>query len=217
MLVLWAPAPAFAQTPAVNSALTFFDTVGDYFTSINTDNSIAANQNIELWTAAEYANGLNFADDLGVDYWFNSGVRLETVMPNSGVAGTLIDLQGGFGYSIVYYDVELSAGVKAKLANQFISASGGADRLAEPARSLSVPWSPSSSSTVAAPFADRKQTSVADAVMQSTVTNGLQFGLGGAPLARQTASKQPLEPEDLLSAPSLSATVLDIQVVMPGR
>jgi hypothetical protein len=101
----------FAQTPQPPTQQTFFQSVGDYFTSFNPAYSMVAAHKLEVWTAAEYQNQINFADDLGVDYRFDSGLKLEAVMRNAGIGGIIVDSQIGIGYSLAFNDVEVSAGV----------------------------------------------------------------------------------------------------------
>jgi hypothetical protein len=126
---------------------------------------------------------------------------------------------------------------KAQFANQFVSpsrliSSTGAvvDRLSTPASSVSAAAGaltegrkpqlgdqPSGQTTVAAtassgavgaPFVDEEKNAAA---------NRPQISLGGSPLTPQAVPKQPLEPEEPLPAAPLSTTVLEIQVVTPGR
>jgi hypothetical protein len=89
----------------------FFSSVSQYFTGFNTNLSMLSAHHIEVWSAAEYNNGLNFADDLGVDYRFNGGFGLEAEFQNAGINGTILSAQFGPRYSIVYLDTEFAVGV----------------------------------------------------------------------------------------------------------
>jgi anti-sigma factor RsiW len=126
---------------------------------------------------------------------------------------------------------------KTQFANQFVSPSrlisstgAAVDRFSTPASSASAPAGaltegrkpqlgdqPSGQTTVAAtassgavgaPFVDEENNAAA---------NRPQISLGGSPLTPQAVPKQPLEPEEPLPAAPLSTTVLEIQVVTPGR
>ena len=135
---------------------------------------------------------------------------------------------------------------KAQFASQFVSpsrliSSTGAvvDRFSTPASSASAAAGaltkgrkpqpgdqPSGQTTVAAtassgaigaPFVDEEKNAAANVAAQTAAANGPQIGLGGSPLTPQTVPKQPPEPEEPLPAAPLSTTVLEIQVVTPGR
>jgi hypothetical protein len=106
--------PASAQTSSNGvpaTAQSFLTSVGQYFTGFNSNYTMLAAHHIEAWTAAEYSQGENWADDLGIDYRFDSGIRLETVFQNAGINGTILSAQCGVGYSIVYIDTEFAAGL----------------------------------------------------------------------------------------------------------
>ena len=135
---------------------------------------------------------------------------------------------------------------KAQFANQFVSpsrliSSTGAvvDRFSTPASSASAAAGaltegrkpqlgdqPSGQTTVAAtassgavgaPFVDEEKNAAADVAAQTAAANRPQISLGGSTLTPQAVPKQPLEPEEPLPAAPPSTTVLEIQVVTPGR
>lgn len=101
---------------ANNYPQSFFGSVGDYFTSSNTNLPFKGAAEIGLGLA--YQSGVNIASDFDARYKFglktNSGVILESVTRNAGVNGVIVSEQAGVGY---YYipvatpDIELSAGL----------------------------------------------------------------------------------------------------------
>jgi hypothetical protein len=108
-------AAAFGQTSS-NPATSFLGSVGDYFTSFNTNQPIRHADGIQAWTGADYQNGLNFAQEIGVSKaWGNVSnafaFTTEGVVRDAGIGGILVD--GNFGPGIAYYhfDTQVSAGV----------------------------------------------------------------------------------------------------------
>lgn len=107
-----APAPAPAAPP------NFFGSVTGYFTSFNTnyDASVAAAR-MSLWTGADSLQGAGvpLANSLGLSYNVyaptNSSLRLsiETVIRNSGVAGTIVSDQIGGGVGFIFHDTKFTA------------------------------------------------------------------------------------------------------------
>ncbi|HVU07649.1 MAG TPA: hypothetical protein VHG89_03800 [Verrucomicrobiae bacterium] len=90
----------------------FFGSVENYFTSFDTNSTTFTSERGEVWTGVVYQNGLNFADDLGVDYNLGAkGIYAEGIFRNAGIAGTIVGAQAGLGYSIVHFDTKLSVGV----------------------------------------------------------------------------------------------------------
>ncbi len=96
-----------SPTPA-----TFFDSVGDYFTSFNTNSTTFSAENAEVWASADYQSGLNFAAGFGVQYELPANVTLESYTRNAGVAGTIVSENIGAGYVLFKkYDTKIVAGV----------------------------------------------------------------------------------------------------------
>ncbi len=93
----------------------FFNSVAQYFTSSNTNYDLHSTAEITL--GAAYQAGVNFGSDFGVRYKFdlgtNTGVCLESVTHNAGVAGIIVSEQAGAGVYYIRHDLELSAGVDA--------------------------------------------------------------------------------------------------------
>lgn len=92
---------------------TFFNSVGDYFTSFNTNLLTFQKNKFEVWTGVAYQQNVDVANVLGVDFDVKKGggFYVEGTMANAGIAGTVLNLAGGGGYSIVKYDTRLSFGV----------------------------------------------------------------------------------------------------------
>lgn len=107
---------ASGGTTTINNPQSFFASVGGYFTSSNTNLPFKGTAEIALGMA--YQSGVNIASDFDARYKFalttSSGVLLESVTRNAGVAGLFVSEQAGLGY---YYlpvstpDLELSAGL----------------------------------------------------------------------------------------------------------
>lgn len=102
-----------AQIVGTNS---FFNSLGSYFTSFNTNlDSAVAESRGSLWTGADSLQGGNtpLANSLGLAYYLyaptNSQARigLESVTRNSGVAGTLVSEQAGFELGFIVHDVTI--------------------------------------------------------------------------------------------------------------
>jgi hypothetical protein len=135
---------------------------------------------------------------------------------------------------------------KAQFANQLVSPSrlirgtgAAVDRFSAPASSASAAAGtlteerkpqlgdqPSRQTTAAAtassgavevPFVREEKTAPPDVAKQTAAPNKQQFDLGGSPLTPPSVPQRPLEPEEPLPAAASSTTVLEIQVVTPGR
>lgn len=93
----------------------FFNSVADYFTTSNTNYDLHSTAEITL--GAVYQAGINFGSDFGVRYKYdlgaNTGLCLESVTRNAGVAGVIVSEQAGAGVYYIRHDLELSAGVDA--------------------------------------------------------------------------------------------------------
>ena len=93
----------------------FFNSVAQYFTSINTNYDFHSTAEITL--GAAYQSGINFGSDLGLRYKYdlgtNMGVCFESVTRNAGVNGIIVSEQAGVGVYYIQHDLELSAGLDA--------------------------------------------------------------------------------------------------------
>ncbi len=104
------PPPTPPPTP-----VSFFQSVGSYFTSNDTNLDLSTGK-AELWTGMAYQSGVNFAADLGIRYKLSkpgaaSGVALESVTRNAGIAGTIVSQNIGVAYCIYNHAIELSGGL----------------------------------------------------------------------------------------------------------
>ena len=105
-----------AQT-ATNEIPSFFSTVQSYFTSQNATltNTFGATKSFDLWTGAEYVDGVNVAASLGLEYKVHSftnsptALSLESVTKNAGIAGTILAQQAGVGFNYTLTDTKLTA------------------------------------------------------------------------------------------------------------
>jgi hypothetical protein len=110
---------AIAQTTnAVPTVPSFFTTVQSYFTSQNAafTNCFGGSKRFDVWTGAEYLDGLNVDASLGLEYkaWSfgtNSptSLSMESVTKNAGIAGTILAQQAGVGFNYVLVDTKLTA------------------------------------------------------------------------------------------------------------
>jgi len=103
----------YSQT---NPVSTFFNTTMNYFTSFNTNLSgtFGTGKRVDVWTGGAYQSGVNFGDDLGIDFSFSSGgggIYAEEVTRNASIAGTIVNQRAGLGYAYVHIDTKLSIGV----------------------------------------------------------------------------------------------------------
>jgi hypothetical protein len=90
---------------------TFLNTVQDYFTSFNTnlDGTFGLSK-ASLWTGVDSIQGgaVPLANELGVSYSLYKSLSAENVIRNSGVAGTLVSDQLGFGFNVIVHDARLT-------------------------------------------------------------------------------------------------------------
>ena len=107
-------APASAQTnppaPPANTG-TFFDSVSGYFTSFNPQLETTFTNKGTFWTSVDSMQGGKnpLANSIGLSYNPWQMVSVEGVFRNSGVAGAVVDAQGGLGLNFKVHDVRLTA------------------------------------------------------------------------------------------------------------
>ncbi len=118
-----ASAPAQISNLLTNApASSFFGSVGSYLTGSNPNLTIRGSAEITLGMA--YQAGVNIASDFGIRYKFGtpatngsaSGLFVESVTRNAGVAGIIVSEQAGGGYYLIPAstpDIELSGGLLA--------------------------------------------------------------------------------------------------------
>ena len=105
---------AFSQTsnnpPA--PAQGFFTSVEGYFTSFytNLDSTFGATARGSIWTSVDSIQGAQvpLANSLGVSYDAYKSLSVESVIRNSGVAGTIVSAQGGLGLNVIVHDTKLT-------------------------------------------------------------------------------------------------------------
>jgi hypothetical protein len=113
-------APASAQSTTNNPPSTstpttpadFFNSLGGYFTSVNT-NLTWTNKPASIWTGVNYQAGVNTSAELGASYdlWklgANGAISPEGIFRNAGVAGTIVSGQAGAGISLFHYDLKVT-------------------------------------------------------------------------------------------------------------
>lgn len=100
----------------------FSSTVLGYFTAFNTNLASTFQDNrFDIWTGASSLQGgpVSLVNDLGGSYdlWrptpgtnvaTRTALSFEADFRNGGVAGTLVSLQGGLGFSLLLYDVKVT-------------------------------------------------------------------------------------------------------------
>jgi hypothetical protein len=115
---------ALAQQTAPPNPRSFFQSFTGYFTSFNTNyDATFGAERATIWTGVDSIQGgaVPLANSLGISYdLYSAGVNtktlfkgtavsVENVIRNSGVAGTIVSDQLGFGLSFVVHDVKLTA------------------------------------------------------------------------------------------------------------
>lgn len=98
-----------AAPPATSG--TFFDSVTGYFSTLNPELAGTFTNRGTFWTSIDSIQGgaSPLANEIGLSYGVWKMVSLEGVFRNSGVAGTIVDYQGGIGLSFNVVDVRLTA------------------------------------------------------------------------------------------------------------
>jgi len=118
-----APAVATPTTPA-----DFFSGIPGWMSTVNTNQSWLTSP-FSIWTAANYQAGLNTSAEIGGSYdlWIpkpNLAVSFDGAFRNAGIAGTIVSGQGGFGLSILHYDLKptlsLDSGYNASLGSGYV-------------------------------------------------------------------------------------------------
>jgi hypothetical protein len=114
---------AFAQDPQPappTSPQTFFQTLGQWFSSQNTNLDTFQSDRFSLWAGMDNLGNSLTTASIGGDFYLGAadtnGVRsglgalsLEGNFRNATVAGTVVTAQAGFGYSWVSHDIKLTA------------------------------------------------------------------------------------------------------------
>lgn len=103
---------ARAQLPSTNlpPEQSFFQSVGNYFTSANTNYTWASNT-LEIAVGADYMSSVNWANY--VEAQFDTGrFDIDAKVRNAGIAGTVDSVQAGIGYSLIeFYSIKLEAAI----------------------------------------------------------------------------------------------------------
>ncbi len=94
--------------------LTFWGDLTSWLTSHNTNNTTLLDNHGLIWTGAVYQDQLNVANSLGLEYnayrpTKTTAVRLESIMQNAGIAGTVVSHQAGVGFDFILYDTKVGA------------------------------------------------------------------------------------------------------------
>ena len=103
---------AHAQAPSTNAPpqQNFFQAVGNYFTSANT-NYTWASSTLEVAVGADYMSSVNWANYVAAQFdlgRFDIGARVR----NAGIAGTVDSAQASIGYSLMeFFSVKLEAAI----------------------------------------------------------------------------------------------------------
>jgi hypothetical protein len=112
LCLLTASFTGHAQLPSTNVApqQNFFRSVGNYFTSANTNYTWASNT-LEVAIGADYMSSVNWANYVAAQFdagHFDIGAKVR----NAGIAGTVDSAQASIGYSVIeFFSVKLEAGI----------------------------------------------------------------------------------------------------------
>ena len=88
----------------------FFQSVGNYFTSANTNYTWASNT-WEVAVGADYMSSVNWANYVEAQFDIDR-FDIEAKVRNAGIAGTVDSAQAGIGYSLIeFYSIKLEAGI----------------------------------------------------------------------------------------------------------
>jgi hypothetical protein len=101
------------QTNTAPSPTTFFQDIGAYFSSFNTNLTTFTDTNNfhgVVWAGADYQSGVNIASSLGVEYPFYKSLTAISVTRNADVAGAILSEQADLGVSITHFDTQLTLG-----------------------------------------------------------------------------------------------------------
>jgi len=90
---------------------TFFDSVTGYFSSFNPALEDTFTNRGTFWTSVDAMTGGSspLVNSIGLSYDVWKLVSVEGVFRNSGVAGAIVDAQGGLGLNFKVHDVRLTA------------------------------------------------------------------------------------------------------------
>jgi len=108
--LLSAGAQQQAAAPPADST-SFFGSVTSYFSSFNPELEGTFTNRGMFWTSVDSIQGGSnpLANSIGMSYGIWKQVSVEGVFRNAGVAGAIVDAQGGLGFSFVVHDVKLTA------------------------------------------------------------------------------------------------------------
>lgn len=102
---------AYSQTNTPPDSGSFLQSVTSYFTTFNTNlDSTFGTERGSIWTGVDSIQGGDapLANSLGLSYNIWKAVSAESVLRNSGVAGTVLSEQAGFGLSFIVHDAKLT-------------------------------------------------------------------------------------------------------------
>jgi hypothetical protein len=104
--------PLNSEPPSTNVSpeQNFFQSVGNYFTSANTNYTWASNT-LEVAVGADYMSSVNWANYVEAQFDINR-FDIGAKVRNAGIAGTVDSAQAGIGYSLIeFFSVKLEAGI----------------------------------------------------------------------------------------------------------
>jgi hypothetical protein len=103
--------PARAQDPQAppTSPQSFFTTIGQWFSSQNTNLDTFSSDRFSLWAGMDNLGNQLTTASIGGDFYIYDKLSLEGNFRNATVAGTVVTAQVGFGYSWISHDIKLTA------------------------------------------------------------------------------------------------------------
>lgn len=114
LAAIGAQAQLSTNTPTIpTSPDSFFTSAYGFFTSFNTNLAgCFASNSVSLWAGVDSIvgggnNTLSMANEMGGNVKVYQGFGLDAIERNSGVEGTIVNLQGGLSYSYVYIDTQI--------------------------------------------------------------------------------------------------------------
>lgn len=110
--------PAFSQpdtnAPPSFTPQGFLTSFKNYFLTSDTNSTTFTTHDFDVWAGADYVQGVNTAQSLGLEYDFyhlsnkNVSLSAESVTRNAGIAGIILNQQVGLGLNLTHFDTKIT-------------------------------------------------------------------------------------------------------------